>query len=126
QKEDCANAADEDCDGALAICTGNPLFLVQSGSGPMAPNQEVGFAAASGPGGIFVFGGVQLGTLEIGGYDVSAGNALLLAVGANGSALWAKSFATNAGAGNHAVVRGVAVDADGDTVAVGEVAGHID
>jgi hypothetical protein len=126
QPEDCANALDDDCDGALTICTGDPIFLVQSGTGSPIPDDDVGYAAAAGPNGTFAFGGVYQASLSIGGYDVTTGSALLLSVGADGSTIWTKHFDPNAGAGHHAVVRGVAVDKEGAVFAVGELAGHID
>jgi hypothetical protein len=124
--EDCASPVDDDCDGQAPACTGDPIFLVQSGAGPMPPDDDIGFAAAASPDGGFVFAGVEKATLLVGGYDVSAGSLSVFKTGADGKVLWAQLLATNAGAGNHALARAVAVDADGGVVVVGELAGHLD
>ncbi|MFO0761936.1 MAG: MopE-related protein [Byssovorax sp.] len=124
--EDCASGLDQDCDGALTACTGDPISLLQSGTAMPAPDDDVGYAAAAGPEGTFVFGGVQKASLMLGGYDVISGNGLLIATGADGQVAWAKTFEPNAGGGHHVVFRGLAVDSDGAVVAVGEAAGHVD
>ncbi|MEO7331851.1 MAG: hypothetical protein ABI193_24965 [Minicystis sp.] len=126
QAEDCASEADDDCDGAAPLCTGTPIFLTQGGTGPMPPDEDVGFAAAAGPENTFVFAGIKKAFVDISGYDPTAGALTLFKTGADGKMLWAQHLATNAGAGNHAVARGVAVGADGGIVVVGELAGHLD
>ncbi len=127
QPEDCSIDKDEDCDGASPLCTGTPIFAVRSGVGPMPPDDDVGFAAAAGADGTFVFAGTEKAIFfDLAGYDPSAGSLVLFKTGADGKTLWAQHLATNTGAGNHAVARGVAVDADGGVVVVGELAGHFD
>ena len=70
--------------------------------------------------------GARIVGLLVGGFDVSAGSLSVFKTGADGKVLWAQLLAVSAGAGNHALARAVAVDADGGVVVAGELAGHLD
>ncbi len=115
--EDCVDAVDEDCSGA-STCTG----ATQGGAGfggISANNREVVFAVATDKAGNIVQGGGE-GSKQTGylGYSTSSGNAAVSKRSPTGQTLWTN--AVTVGGSGYAVVRGVATDAVGDVLVLGE------
>jgi hypothetical protein len=121
QKEDCATPADEDCDGATPPCQGATVWAESFG----ASGNEYGQVVAIDPSG---------DVIVVGGYDAafSLGPAALPSFGQAdifvakldpmGKVIWAKGF----GSTGNDYATGVAVDAQGDVVVTGSVAGNVD
>lgn len=116
--ENCVKPEDEDCNGLVATCTG----ATQGGAGfggISTDNREVVFAVATDKARNIVQGGGE-GSKQTGylGYSTSSGNAAVSKRSPSGQMLW--SNAVTVGGTGYAVVRGVATDAVGDVLVLGE------
>ncbi len=116
--ENCVKPEDEDCSGQVATCTGT----TQGGAGfggISTNNREVVFAVATDKARNIVQGGGE-GSKETGylGYSTASGNAAVSKRSPTGQTLWTN--AVTVGGTGYAVVRGVATDAAGDVIVLGE------
>ena len=116
--EDCATAADEDCDGATPLCAA--LWAQRYGD---AAGQFAWGIAAHPDGGAFLTGDLS-GTADFGGGALtSAGSSdvFLTRLGPTGNHVWSKKFGNNSLQSGQAVAAGAA----GDVVITGYFQGSI-
>ncbi len=119
--EDCLAPADEDCNGATLMCTGNQLWAKRYGDA--AAQTGTGVAAKGGGGAVFV--GSFAGATNFGGGVLTSAGATdvyLASVDSLGLPLWSKSFGDVAAQ----TAARVAVDAQGNIAVIGDFAGKID
>lgn len=118
--ETCATPDDDDCDGSTDCC--DIVEWVQSGSGT---GGQLGYEVAiDGASNVFVAGEIS-SPLTFGGIPVAHGgsyDAFVAGVDPSGGVLWARSF----GDGSVQRAYDVAVDANGDVLIVGWLAGSAD
>ncbi len=115
--EDCfTDNVDEDCDGKVSGCTGTTLAGDDSGGN----QDEQSFAVAADSMGNLAIGGITLGAN--GGFNPGNGTGYLARANSSGISLngWPQAFTSGK---NYVIVRGVAMDAAGQVVAVGEYQG---
>jgi hypothetical protein len=116
--EDCVNAVDEDCSGA-SKCTGGTVGGAGFIGEVSTNDDEVVFAVATDKAGNIVLGGVEgsIGNNYL-DYSISSGNGAIRKLSPTGQKLW--SNAVTVGGTGYAVIRGVATDAAGDVIVLGE------
>lgn len=119
--DDCLTPEDEDCDGKVPGCTGDPLNAGSVGGGS---GDDVIFAVASDTAGNVFLGGVS-GAIDKGTYYPGSGAAVISKLDKAGAILWSKTYPVTTGVTPFAVVRGVAVDALGNVTFIGEYQGKI-
>jgi uncharacterized protein (AIM24 family) len=105
--ENCATAADDDCDGNTPACTGSYIWAKSFGS----VMDDEGIVVATDPSSNVVLGGYMNGTVDFGCGSMMAGaadGALLVKLSSAGACLWGKRW------GSVAAVNGVATDTAGN------------
>ncbi|MEP7119311.1 MAG: hypothetical protein ABJE95_00135 [Byssovorax sp.] len=118
--ENCVQPADEDCDGKAAGCTGATL---EGGDLGTAGTDEIIFAVAADSAGSAFLGGVSGATPPSGQvFAISSGDAGINKILKDGSLAWSVVMQSSGG-GGYSVVRGLAVDQQGNVLAVGEFQG---
>lgn len=121
QMENCLAVKDEDCNGMAEPCTGLSLWAKRFGDA----GAQSGSAVALSPSGGVVVTGSLAGSADFGGGVLTSAGAtdlFLASYDAGGALLWAKRFGdVGAQSGSD-----VAVDAQGNVIVVGDVAGSID
>jgi hypothetical protein len=118
--ENCATAADDDCDGNAPACTGTQVWAKEYGS----LTDDEGIAVATDPSDNVLLGGYMNGTIDYGCGPVAAGasdGALVVKFSPTGACLWSKRW----GAGGEAV-NAVATDAAGNVFIHGGYGSPID
>jgi hypothetical protein len=120
--ENCATAADDDCNGQTAACSGAPLFAAGFGDTQAQTGTAV---AVDAQGNVFVAGKFQ-GSMNFGapvGVLTSAGghDAFIAKFAPNGQIIWAQKYGDAA----EQSINGIAVDAQGDVVVTGQYQGKI-
>jgi hypothetical protein len=119
QPENCATAADENCDGATPPCPGALAWAKSWGS----VVDDEGIAVATDASDNVLLAGYMNGTIDFGCGPISAGatdGALLVKLTPAGACLWSKRF------GLLANVSGVAANAQGDVYFTGTYTSAID
>ncbi len=121
QLENCLVNKDEDCNGMAEACTGSSLWAKRFGD---AVAQSGAAVAMTPSGGVVVTGSLAGGADFGGGLLTSAGatDVFVASYDAAGALLWAKRFG-DVGAQSGA---DVTVDAMGNVIVIGDVAGAID
>ncbi|APR88018.1 Hypothetical protein A7982_13367 [Minicystis rosea] len=117
--DNCASAADEDCDGQTPPCTGTLVFGKSLGG----LLDEEGLAIASDPASNVIVGGYTIGTVDFGCGAMPGGTnegALVLKVDPTGACLWSKRF------DDGSRVTGVGADLDGNVYLTGTFTGALD
>jgi hypothetical protein len=121
QVENCLVNKDEDCNGMAEMCTGNSLWAKRFGDAVA----QSGAAVAMTPGGGVVVTGSLAGGADFGGGALTSAGAtdvFVASFDAAGALVWAKRFGD---VGAQAGVD-VTVDAQGNVIVIGDVAGAID
>jgi hypothetical protein len=118
--DDCFTAADENCDGAVKACKGDP-------------NDGNTFGSANVDDALFAVASDQVGNIYVAGaagyagdgtyFAVNNADAIVTKIDATGMVVWSKTYP--AGGGGYSVVRGVAVDPMGDVTITGHFQGAI-
>jgi hypothetical protein len=122
--ENCATMEDENCDGSMGpACTGTPVWTYTPAGSSADPNYDDAiFSVAMAPGGEVVIGGLVDGVLGADGFGVTmAGKGYVAKLDAGMTKLWEKTFESS----TFAVVRGVAVDKNGDIIVAGSFSGSM-
>ncbi len=119
--EDCATAADEDCDGLAPPCKGNLLWAEQFGGTGEETSHGI---ATDAMGNVFVVGEME-GSVDFGGgLLTSAGgrDGFVVKLDPNGAHLWSRRF----GGGGDDAAMAVAVNATGEVLITGNMMGTVD
>jgi hypothetical protein len=120
--EDCATSEDEDCDGKAPPCKGVLLWAKSFGDG----GDQRATSIAADPSGNVLVTGYFSGTVDFGGGPlVCAGsNDVFIAKlnGSTGTHIWSKRFGDVSGQS----AQGIAVDASGNALVVGNFSGTVD
>ena len=120
--EDCSTPMDDNCNGMVneGCAPGSAVWAQDDGTS----GGDAGFAIAVDPAGDVVVGGLVAGAFS--GVAVFAGSALVRKRTGGGAPVWSRAFSAGNGNGQYAVTRGIAADAMGHVIAVGEFVGTID
>ena len=121
--ENCAtDMVDDDCDGTFAPkCSGSPKGTYAPAGSSAMPNDDAVFSVAYTSDGGYVIAGMTDGTIGADGFGVTAGKAYVAKFDAAQALQWQKKFDTT----TYSVVRGVAVDKDGNVIIAGSFNGSM-
>jgi hypothetical protein len=120
-QENCATAADEDCDGQAPPCAGSPLWVKTFVGNGSAAGRSV---AVDGAGNVAVTGEFS-GSFTVGNTVLSNPNTsdiFVVRLDPSGAPLWAKRY----GDGEYQYGQAVAMDAAGAVIVTGNFVGSVD
>lgn len=120
--EDCVTPEDDDCDGAAPTCTGTPIWTQITPGAATPSNDDSVYAVAMTPDGGYIIAGTIDGQIDGNfGYTVTTGKAYIAKFDSAKALVWEKRYsATTMG-----VIRGIAVDKDGNIIIGGAFSGTL-